>query len=128
MAFKLSMLGSMGAEPASLTDQSGFSPAVDLEFEEVYDGVQGVALPINGTDVAPFLVPFGALTKVRAVAIRAVDGQSLVVKLTSAAGADQAVPVSGVLVVHAKNPGDQFTAVKVVGVGRIEYLVGGNLT
>lgn len=123
------MTGSVQADPSSITDAtSELFASIDLAFKGTFDAVMGANLPIAGTDLAPFVPPLGAVTKVRAFALRAVEGESLVVKLTSAAGTDQALPVSGVLVVRVANTGDELTAIKVVGTGRIEYLLAGNKT
>jgi hypothetical protein len=127
VVFKLTMAGQVAADPATTGETSGFSPTIDLAFSEKYAAVWGGAQPIDNDALDPFVVPLGAITKVRAIALRAVDGQSLVVKLSSSAGADQALLVSDTLIVRAQNTGDHYTAVKIEGEGRIEYLLGGDL-
>lgn len=126
MAYDIAMSGSVGSSPTPLTDSSALMQSIDLAFQATYDGVIGGALAINGTTGSPYVPALGSIVAARAIAIRAVDGQSLVVKLTSGAGADQAIPVSDLLLVRAQNAGDQFTAIKVIGQGRIELLIGGN--
>lgn len=122
------MSGSVQTDPNKPTDNVGLIQSIDLAFRQTYAGVTGGGLTIDSTDIAPFVPALGAIAAVRALAIRAVDGQSLVVKLTSAVGVDQAVPVSDLLLVRAQNTGDQLTAIKVVGTGRIELLIAGDLT
>lgn len=117
--------GSIQADPASPLDQtSPLSASLELAFKQNYAAAFGANMPISGT----FIPALGTITKVRAIAVRAIDGQSLVVKLTSVAGTDQALPVSGLLVLQAQNAGDEYTAIKVVGSGRIEYLLAGDVT
>lgn len=122
--YALTMAGTIGSDPTKVTDASALIQAIDLAFQAVYDSVQGGALSISGT----FIPSLGSIAKVRAIAIRAVDGQSLVVKLTSAAGTDQAIPVSDLLLLRAQNVGDEITAVKIVGSGRLEFLIAGNVS
>lgn len=124
--FTLKMSGLIAADPSSPVDTSAFSPTISLDFDQRYGAVWGGGQPIDNDAGNPFIIPLGAVTKVRAIAIRAVDGQSLVVKLSSGAGADQAIPVSDMLIVRAQNAGDHFTSVKIIGEGRVEYLVGGD--
>jgi hypothetical protein len=124
--YAIAMSGKIGSDPTPITDSCSLMQSIDLAFNATYDGVIGGALTINASDGSPFVPALGAIVAVRAVAVRAVDGQSLVVKLTSAAGIDQAIPVSDLMLVRAQNANDQFTAIKIVGVGRIELLLAGN--
>src|SRR4051812_6500819 len=117
MSYALAMSGAVGSDPCKITDSAALSQAIDLAFQQTYDAVFADGLPIASTLIAPFVPALGAVAAVRAIAIRAVDGQSLVVLLTSAAGVDQKIPVSDLLLVRAQNTGDQFTAIKIVGTG-----------
>jgi hypothetical protein len=78
--------------------------------------------PSAGT---PFVIPLAAITKVRFCLIR-VTGASVQVLVTSAAGTDQTFKVSDELVWSSPNEGDQLTAIKLVGVADIEYLIAGD--
>lgn len=124
--YALAMSGAVGSDPAKITDSAALMQSIDLAFNATFDNVIGGAQTINASSGSPFVPALGAMLAVRAIAVRAVDGQSLVVKLTSAAGTDQAIPVSDLVLVRAKNTGDQFTAIKIIGAGRIEYLLAGN--
>lgn len=126
MSYALAMSGSVGTDPATITDSAALMASIDLTFQATYDGVIPGGLTINSPSPGNFQIGLGAMVAVRAIAIRAVDGQSLVVLLTSAAGTDQAIPVSDLLVVRAQNPNDKFTAVKIQGVGRVEWIIAGN--
>lgn len=121
------MAGSVGTDPVKPSDSAGLIQSINLAFKATYDGVTGGGLTINGTDLAPFIPALGSIAAVRALAVRAVDGQSLKLLVSSAAGADQAIPVSDLLLVRAQNTGDQLTAIKIVGTGRIELLIAGNV-
>lgn len=124
--FDFTAKGSISAGPANTSDQVSLDQALDLDSTAKYDAAWGSSQPINGTSQAPFVLNLGAVAGLLAVAIRAVDGQSLVVRITSSAGVDQAIPVSDLFVLKVASTSDQITAVKIVGTGRIEYLVGGN--
>lgn len=120
------MSGRVESDPPPGRSTDALSQSVDLAFDETYDAVMAASLPIASTLLDPFVLPLGAVTKVRAVCVRVVDGASVQVLVSSAAGNDQAIPVSDLVLVRAQNDGDQLTAVKVVGTARIEYLIGGD--
>lgn len=127
MPFVVQVAGSVQADPATSNDPTSLvSSSIDLAFRGTYDAAWTGNQPINGTDITPFVPQLGAVTKVRAFAIRAVDQQSLVVKITWAGGTDQTVPVSGQWLIANQNDGDVISAIKIVGSGRIEYLIGGD--
>ncbi len=129
MSYDVSMSGTVNSTPAPPTDAAALMQTLDLAFRGTYDAAYAGAASINGTTGSPFLPNLGQqITAIRVFAVRAVDGQSLVVKLTSGAGTDQVIPVSDLLLIRAQNAGDQLTAIKIIGQGRIEYLLAGNLT
>lgn len=124
MPFTLTTSGSVQAtpSPSSAVDGSALlSASIDLASTDTFDGVFAGNVPIFGT----LVFALGAIAKVRYVSVRAVDGQSLTVAITSDRGVAQ-IPVSDLLVVRAKNAGDEISAVSVSGSGRIEYVVAGN--
>jgi hypothetical protein len=123
MPFQLSTSGSVQATPASIADPALLlAQSIDLGSTETYDACFGANLPIAGT----FIPALGAVSKIRFVAVRAVDGESLVASVTWANGTNQLIPVSDVLLLKAKNPGDEITAIQLSGIGRIEYIIAGN--
>lgn len=127
--YELAMSGQIGSDPSNpLSPSAALMKNIDLSFRQSYDAVFGDGIPIASTDLAPFVPALGAVVAVRAIAIRACDGQSLTVLLTSQKGIDQALPVSDLFIVRAQNSGDEFTAIKIVGSGGIEYLIAGNKT
>src|SRR5215831_10621346 len=109
--YALEMSGSVGTDPAKPTEASALIQAIDLAFKAVYDGVIGGGLTIACPDLSPYTPALGSITKVKALALRAVDGQSLVLKVTSTnGGADQALPVSDLALLRTQNSGDELSA------------------
>jgi hypothetical protein len=122
--------GSVSATP---TAGSGFSGVPSLQdilntsFSATYQVRKGAAPSVVGaTDLLPFVLPFETITKARMFALRVASG-SLKMLLTSAAGADQLLRVSSLFMWHAPNPGDELTAIKLVGTADIEYILCGDL-
>lgn len=124
MPFKLTTSGSVQADPAPSSNADGsalLSASIDLSSSDTFDGVLSGNVPIAGL----LAFALGAITKVRYVSIRAVDGESLTVSMVSARGT-ALIPVSDLLVLRAKNPGDEIVTLSVTGTGRIEYIIAGN--
>lgn len=124
MPFTLTTSGSVQADPSPSSASDGsalLSSSIDLASSDVFDGVFAGNVPIAGT----LVFQLGAIAKVRHVSVRAVDGQSLTVSVTSGRGV-AAIPVSSLLVLRAKNDGDEITALSIAGIGRVEYIVAGN--
>lgn len=124
MASEVKIVGSVNSGPSSPTGTTNLSSFVDLAVDVVYPSAASGNVAIAGTDLDPFVIEGFAATRV--LAFRAVDGDSFVLKLTSAAGTDQEVPCSDLLVLHAPKAGDELTAIKVTGTGRVEYFVAGS--
>lgn len=125
MPFTVQMSGTMQSDPSTVVDQTDMvSQSIDLAFKKAYDACFAGNLPIAGV----FTPGVGAVVKVRAICIRAVDQQSLVVTVTWSGGTAQRIPVSNLLVLCAQNTGDEITAITITGTGRIEYLIAGNKT
>lgn len=124
----LVMSGSIQVDPSVTTNPDLLlSQAIDLAFKATYDGAWAGSQPIAGTNISPFVLALGAVTKVRAIALRSVDRTSMVAKLSSALGVDQLVPFSDLIVLRLTDADTSpITAIKVVGTGRLEYLIGGD--
>ena len=126
MPFTVATSGSVQATPSPSSSVDGsalLSASIDLASTDTFDAVFSGNLPIAGT----LAFALGAIAKVRYVSIRAVDGESLTVSITSSRGV-ALVPVSDMLVLRAKNVGDEITALSIAGTGRVEYIVAGNKT
>jgi len=124
VASEIKIVGSVNAGPSNPTGSTNLASYVDLAVDKVYPSVASGNVTIAGTDLDPFVIEGFAATRV--LAFRAVDGDSFKLLLTSALGTDQAVPCSDLVLVHVPKTGDELTAIKVVGSGRVEYFVAGS--
>jgi hypothetical protein len=85
---------------------------------------------VNATSGSPLVLPLENVAKVR-VLIIAVSGNSVTLQLTSAAGNNQAIPLSsgGMQIHFAPTVGDEFTAISIVGNGAtVNYFIAGDLS
>jgi len=126
-AAKVDVVGACTVSPANIitsTTQAApsLTPVLNLGSSRSYPNHREGSTPlVNATD---FLLAAG-ITAVRFLALRVIGGGSLLVKLTSAAGTDQAFRVSDLLIIGAPNTGDEITAIKLTGSGDVEYIVAG---
>ena len=121
-------VGSLQGTPTTAT--TVFPSLIEIantSFQRTYtQRISGSLTVLNATDLAPKVVPFGSVAKARVVFLR-LSGGSLKVKLTSAAGVDQAILISDELLIHTPNEGDQITAINLVGSGvDVEYSIIGD--
>jgi hypothetical protein len=82
----------------------------------------------DATLLAPFVLPLENVAKVRVLIVRA-TGDSATMLLTSAAGVDQEIPLSGggMQIFHQPNPDDAFTAIKFIGTNStVSYFIAGD--
>lgn len=86
-------------------------------------GRPNISAPLIGS---PFVVPLEGIAKVRFLAFKTALPMKVLLT-TPNGGADQAVPVSDELVIHAPGAGDEMTAIKVVGTGDISYVIAGDV-
>lgn len=86
-------------------------------------GRPNVANPLIGS---PFTVPLEGIAKVRFLAFKTALPMKLLLSSPNG-GADQVVPVSDELVIHAPGAGDEMTAIKVVGTGDVSYVIAGEV-
>lgn len=91
--------------------------------KQAQDGVLNVLVG------APLVLPLENITNVRVGAFQAIGG-SCTLMLTSAAGSNQAIPLSdsGIFIFHNPNVGDEFTAIKIIGAGplTVSYFIAGD--
>ena len=117
--------GSVSAAPASSSSISpSLSDTIMIGFSRTYAYRVAVSESVNAPSVAA-TIQLGSITKVRTIVMRVI-GASLTVQLTSPAGADQAFKTGDLFVWHSPNEGDQFTAVKLLGVADVEMLILGD--
>lgn len=121
----LSFNGVVSSAPAAAPNAPALSEILDLSVKQAFQASKSVRLTINNPGAgAPYVIPFEGITVVRFVAIIA-WGAPIDVYLTSTKGADQVVPVSDRIVISSpSNAG--FTAIKLVGVGDVTYLLAGD--
>lgn len=121
--------GSINGSPAQSSISSpSLTELLNTSFTGTYGSSKGARPTINGaTDLAPFVIALETITKVRVIVMR-VRGGSLVVKLTSAAGTDQAFPVSELFMLSTPSAGSEVTSIKCVGTADLEYVIAGDVT
>lgn len=124
MAVRLTVTGQVQAIP-SPTGASGMSASIDLAAAGQYTAQDSGSFAVNAP-VTPLLINPGGIASIRFIAIRSLDGTSLVALLSSSSGTDQAAPFSDQLLLHVPKPADPYTAVKVKGTGVIEYVIAGD--
>lgn len=112
-------------EPSNVTDGTK-SNLIDLGFARPYQKSVSASVSVSATALSPFSINLNGLVSVNLLALKILDGQSLKVLVTSAAGTDQAVQVSGLWLWHSPVAGDVMTAVKLVGTADVEYLIAGS--
>lgn len=117
--------GAVVAGPANASPTApSLQDMLNVSTSRTYGYKSGQSTTINAPST-PFAVNLGAITKVRFLALRTI-GASMQVLLTSALGTDQAFKVSDLMVWSAPNEGDQITAIKLIGVADVEYLLAGD--
>lgn len=123
----VSLNGAVTASPAVSSPTSpSLQDILNISTNRVYGYKTGNSTTVNNPLVgSPFVLPLSSMTKIRFFAMRAL-GNSLQVLVTSAAGTDQTFKVSDVMVWSSPNEGDQITAIKLVGVSDVEYLLAGD--
>jgi len=91
----------------------------------------GVCRSYGAQDAGSFTVASSqalgaAISALRFVAVRSVDGAALVLQVTPVGGSAQSVPFSDLAFLHAPPPATGFSSVVVQGAGRVEFLVAGD--
>lgn len=82
---------------------------------------------VNATLMSPFVLPFETITKCRCFALSVVSG-AMTVLITTAAGTDQAYPVSGLWLWFSPQPGTEITSIKLVGTADVQYFLAGDVS
>lgn len=90
------------------------------EFEEAASRRMGVSSP-----AVPVPVLIAPVAKARVLAFRPDPGADLTLLLTSAAGAAQKIPLTGVFMWQSPRSGDEITAVALQGIGAVTFVVVG---
>lgn len=121
--------GAIAAQPAAgALFTASLQEFLSLSTTATYGAAKGGAISVNSTDIAPFVVPLEGIVKGRMIGIGIISGQTVKVLLTTALGTDQAIPVSDKLFLHMPSAGDEYTALKIVGVADIQYFLAGDVS
>lgn len=119
--------GALAGSPATGSDALALQEILNTSFAGTF-GSSKSARPgiIAATDLAPYVVPLETITKVRVIALKLQAGATIKIRLTSAAGTDQSINVSGLFLWIGQNAGDEVTAIKLVGNADVVYAIAGD--
>lgn len=122
---KVTLAGILNSLPQ---EGSGQGQSTDFKFDasRSYPLEDSDTVQIASTDGSPFILQSAVVPAARFLAIRVLSGVSVKVKLTSAAGIDQTILVSSLLIWDAPTPGDEITSIKLVGTATLEYFLAGD--
>lgn len=126
---KLTLAGLLKGQPqASGSGQSQQTTEFPLDLSKLYPREDSDTTSIASTDLSPFVLHSAVVPSARIFALRVVTG-TVKVKLTSAAGIDQSLQVSGpegFMMWMSPTAGDEITTIKLIGTADVEYLVAGD--
>ena len=106
-------------------DSSG-DPGLDTSFCATLDVDKTAILQIVGATVGvPFVVALDSIVRVRALALTILNGATITVNYTQG-GVAKALAVSGALIMYLPNPGDEITAITLVGTANVAIRLAGN--
>jgi len=118
-----------------VTGAATLAPAVSMGGPTLFDTMQVTVNAAYGASKAgrpsinapstPFVIPLEGVVKVRFFAFQTQMPMKLLVTSPNG-GVDQVIPCSDRFVIHAPGAGDEMTALKVVGVGDIAYMIAGD--
>ncbi len=105
-------------------NRAGFAAKVEVTGRSLMSRKASGSVPIAGTDSAPFDLEPGAVPAIKFFLVRSLRRDPMVAVLTSGAGAFQRVPFDDVISVASRAV--PFSAISIVGVGVIEYVLAGD--
>lgn len=120
--------GAVSVSPTSAPNGPSLADNLAISLTNTFQASKASPLSIASTDGSPFTLSLDSIVKVRFIALKVNSGASVKMLLTSAAGTDQKVSVSGLFLWHAPNAGDEITAIKLVGTADVELLIAGDLS
>lgn len=100
---------------------------VNLSFCATYGATKDGVIPIASSDGSPFNLPFEGIIRGRVFALRLLSGATMKLKITTGLGV-AILSVSGQFLFHSPNPGDEITAIQLVGTGDVAYVLAGDVT
>jgi hypothetical protein len=124
--FQLIQTGVIQAQPAQSTvGGQSLQEVGSLDIVTSYTKrIAGVPSIVGASDAVPYVLPFDTMTACRYVWLHVLSGAAKV-KITTATETDQIIRVGSTLILHAPNPGEELTAIKVVGTCDLEYFLAG---
>lgn len=127
---RVELQGVLTGAPSSPSFYSGtLQELLPVSFCDVYTAIKNGVITVNSTDGVPFILPFENILKGRIFALRLLAGLTCKVILTSGLG-DAAFNVSDQFLLRVRNPGDEFTAIKIVTAAQqvdLAYLLAGDV-
>lgn len=125
----ITVAGVVRGSPATsaLFTPTAFEPFLDLALEATYGSVKATQRSVNVDAAHPEALPLEGITKARFLAFRLLSGSTMQIWLTTALGVAK-IPVSDEFVLHVPNPGDEVTAIQLVGTADFSYLIAGDVT
>lgn len=120
--------GAVSVSPIPVSGGPTLSDNMAISLTSTFQASKAVPLSIAATDGSPFALSLDSIVKVRFLALKVNSGASVKMLLTSADGTEQKLQVSGLLLWHAPNAGDEITAIKLVGTADVELLLAGDLS
>lgn len=120
--------GALSASPSTgAAAASTLNEVINTTFLATYSARKSGSISVAGaTDAVPFVLALETIVKVRLLVLKV--STSMVAKVTSAKGADQAIPNSSLLLLHIPAAGDELTAIKFVGTFDLEYVIAGDVS
>jgi hypothetical protein len=119
--------GAVSIAPLPCGSSQGIGDVLNLSLVATYQASKAAPLSIASTEGTPTVVALDSIVRVRFIALKVNSYSSVQMIVTSAAGATQRIPVSGLFVWYAPNAGDEITAISLVGTADVELLLAGDL-
>lgn len=114
---------------APVTQSSGapsLSDTLQIYVNASYGSGNSARLSVNSDISTPYVIPLQGITKVRFLAMKS-DGRSMKLLVSSPnGGVDQVIPFSSDLVLHGPGAGDEFTSLKIAGIGDVSFVMAGD--
>jgi hypothetical protein len=120
--------GAVSVSPTPVMCGPTLSDNLTISLTNTFQASKSSPLSFVGTDGSPYTVSLDSIVKVRFLALKVNSGATVKMLLTSAAGSEQKLSVSGMFLWHAPNAGDEITAIKLVGTADVELLLAGDLS
>ncbi len=103
----------VGGPAASGLYSCGLTEVLPIAFCDTYTGQQdGTLSNLVSSDVSPYAVPFGTVTKARVIAFKLLAGATFKLNIVTALGT-ATIPVSDQFLLRVRNPGDEVLSMSI---------------